>query len=216
MKDNAINVNGIDVYMHDIYYYVDEYIDDLKANQGYEDDEIKALMRKAPIFKGMLKYIYINIFKPDKNTKTYNNIKQNSNIDYGDIDLLNGLWDIYTSLCYKYLQIPTLLNFSLFTGISMDWFNDCKNGKIRAGGNEATSSHCQSVKNWLAECEAALYDGATTGNPGPMFLLKANYGYTEAPQRIEVVGQDKPQISMEELDRLRAERRELPQKPEFD
>lgn len=26
MKDNAVNVNGIDVYLHDIYYYSDKYI----------------------------------------------------------------------------------------------------------------------------------------------------------------------------------------------
>lgn len=212
MKDNTVSVNGIDIYTHKIYELVDEYI----YNLSDDPEESKMLMRRSPIFKGMLKYIYINIFKPDKNTKTYNNIRQNSNIDYGDIDLLNGLWDIYTSLCYKYLQMPTLLNFSLFTGISMDWFNDCKNGNIRAGGDPASSAHCQSVKKWLNECEAALYDGAATGNPGPMFLLKSNYGYTEAPQQIQVVGQDRPQISAEEIARLRAERRELPQKPEMD
>ena len=190
----------------------DEYINNLSD----DPEEIKLLMRKSPIFKGMLKYIYINIFKPDKNTKTYNNIKQNSNIDYGDIDLLNGLWDIYTSLCYRYLQCPTILNFSLFTGISVDCFNDWRNGNQRAGGDKATSAHRQSYQKWLKECESAAYDLALSGNPGGMFILKANYGYTETPQRIEVVGQDKPQINMEELARLRAERRELPKKPEFD
>lgn len=211
MKDNTVNVNGIDVYTDKIYMYADEYI----KNLSDDSEEIKSLMRKAPIFKGMLKYIYINIFKPDKNTKTYNNIKQNSNIDYGDIDLLNGLWDIYTSLCYKYLQCPTLLNFSLFSGIRHETLTDWTTGNTRANGDAASSAHCQSAKKWLKECESAAYDLALTGNPGGMFILKANYGYTEQPKRIEIVGQDKPQISMEELARLRAERRELPQKPEF-
>lgn len=211
MKDNIVNVNGVEIYTDKIRPCVDEYINNLSN----DEEEIKLLMRKAPIFKGMLKYIYINIFKPDKNTKTYNNIKQNSNVDYGDIDLLNSLWDIYTSLCYKYLQIPSLLNFSLFTGISMDWFNDCKNGNIRTGGDKATSAHCQSVKKWLSECEAALYDGATTGNPGPMFLLKANYGYTETPQRIEVFGQNAPQASREEIAQRYVSYKEIPQKPDL-
>jgi hypothetical protein len=29
-----------------------------------------------------------------------------------------------------------------------------------------------------------------SGNPGGMFILKANYGYTEAPQQIQFIGQD--------------------------
>lgn len=214
MKDNTVNANGIDVYTHKVYELADGYINNLSD----DPEEVKSLMRKSPVFKGMLKYIYINLFKPDKNTKTYNNIKQNSNINYGDIDLLNGLWDIYTSLCYKYLQIPSLLNFSLFTGISYDWFNDCKNGNIRTGGDEATSEHCQSVKKWLRECEGALYDGATTGNPGPMFLLKANYGYTEQPQRIELIGNGTPQESREQIAARYAGYigAEEPEKPELD
>lgn len=87
MKDNTVNANGIDVYTHKVYELADGYINNLSD----DSEEVKSLMRKSPVFKGMLKYIYINLFKPDKNTKTYNNIKQNSNINYGDIDLLNGL-----------------------------------------------------------------------------------------------------------------------------
>ena len=55
------------------------------------------------------------------------------------------------------------------------------------------------MKKWLKECESALYDSAMTGNPGAMFLLKANYGYTETPQRIEITGAQAPALSQEDI-----------------
>lgn len=207
MRDNTVKTDGVEVYTDKIYELVDEYIDNLSG----DPDEIKSLMRKPPIFKGMLKHIYLNIFKPDENTKTYNNIKHNSNIDYGDIDLLNNLWDIYTGLCYKYLQCPTILNFSLFTGISVDCFNDWNNGNQRAGSDGASSAHRQSYKKWLKECESAAYDSALAGNPGAMFILKANYGYTEQPQKIEFVGPGIPHEQPQEIVARRMQ--EIPERP---
>lgn len=194
MKNNAIKIDsGIEVYETEIHRYADEYINSLSDDAS----EITSLMRKPPIFKGLLKYININLFRITDKDKKYNN--KNSRIDYSDINLLNSLWDIYTGLCYKYLQNPTILNFSLFTGISMDAFNDWKTGKCRSNNDEISSKHSQSYKKWLSECEASLYDGAASGNPGSMFLLKANYGYTEQPQRIELIGNNQPAISKEEL-----------------
>lgn len=187
MKDNTVNANGIEVYENGIKMYADEYIQKLSPDV----DEIRVLIRKSQTFKGMLKYIYINLFKPDKNIKSYDGIRRNSNINYGDIDLLNSIWDIYTELCYKYLQCPTILNFSLLTGIDMTTFNSWDRGETRAqwgaDGEKVTSLHSQSYKKWKSECEAAAYDSALSGNPGAMFILKSNYGYTEQPQRIEVV-----------------------------
>lgn len=162
-----------------------------------DEEEIKGLMRKSQPFKGMLKYINNRLFKLKEGDIRYNN--KNSNIDYSDIDYINKLWDIYTSLCYRYLQTPTLLNFSLFTGIAHETLTDWTTGHYRAGEDAATSPHCQSAKKWLKECESALYDSAMTGNPGAMFLLKANYGYTETPQRIEITGSQAPALSHDEI-----------------
>ncbi len=181
---------GAEIYETRIHELADEYIQNLQDSEGYEDDEIKIMMRKSQPFKGMLKYIYNNLFKRTKKDINYNN--RNSNIDYGDINLLNGLWDIYTGLCYKYLQNPTILNFSLMIGVDNTTIDSWRRGEYRAGDEGASSARSQSVKKWLKECESALVDSAMTGNPGPMFLLKANYGYTEAPQRIEVVGGQLP------------------------
>lgn len=200
--------DGIEIYTNEIYRLADEYINSL-------DDP--TTITKSPIFRGMLKYIYLNLFRIRPDDIKYNN--KNSRIDYNDIDLLNGLWDVYTGLCYKYLQSPTILNFSIFTGIDTDTINTWRTGEYRGNGQGATSIYSVAVKRWQKECEAALYDGAATGNPGPMFLLKSNYGYTEQPQKIEIVGQGTPQMSAEELLRLRQERQEerraLPEKPDL-
>lgn len=187
--------NGTEVYKRDVDVIADEYI--AETFPDCDKDEIKTLMRKSQPFRGMLKYINSRLFKLKEGDIKYNN--KNSNIDYGDIDYIDKLWDIYTSLCYRYLQAPTLLNFSLFTGIAHETLTDWTNGHYRAGGDAASSAHCQSAKKWLKECESALYDSAMAGNPGAMFLLKSNYGYTETPQRIEITGAQAPALSQDEI-----------------
>lgn len=174
---------SIDVYENDIHRLFDEYVASL-------DDDIETpgiQVYRTPIFKGALKYIYNNMFKIGPKDIKYNN--KNSNLDYSDIDTIDGIWDIYTAICYKYRQNPTLLNFSILTGIAHETLTDWTNGNSR-NSKELGSSHSQSAKKWLKECESAAYDIALSGNPGGMFILKANYGYTEAPQQIQILGQD--------------------------
>lgn len=188
--------NGVEVHKTEIDEAAEDYIQET-FGADCEEDEIKLLMRKPQPFRGMLKYINNRFFKLKDGDIKYNN--KNSNIDYGDIDYINRLWDIYTSLCYRYLQNPTLLNFSLFTGIANETFSDWISGNYRGGTDGASSAHCQTAKKWQEECEAALYDTAMTGNPGAMFLLKSNYGYTETPQRIEITGANAPALSQEDI-----------------
>lgn len=196
MMGNTVRAeNGAEVYKEKVLEIADEYT--AETFPDCEEDEIKMLMRKSQPFKGMLKYINNRLFKLKDGDIKYNN--KNSNIDYSDIDYINRLWDIYTSLCYRYLQNPTLLNFSLFTGIANETFSDWINGNYRGGTDGASSVHCQTAKKWQEECEAALYDTAMTGNPGAMFLLKSNYGYTETPQRIEITGANTPALSQEDI-----------------
>ena len=193
---NAVRAeNGAEVYKEKVLEIADEYT--AETFPDCAEDEIKMLMRKSQPFKGMLKYINNRLFKLKDGDIKYNN--KNSNIDYSDIDYINRLWDIYTSLCYRYLQNPTLLNFSLFTGIANETFSDWISGNYRGGTDGASSIHCQTAKKWQEECEAALYDTAMTGNPGAMFLLKSNYGYTETPQRIEITGANAPALSQEDI-----------------
>lgn len=201
--------NGAEVYKEKVLEIADEYT--AETFPDCDEDEIKMLMRKSQPFKGMLKYINNRLFKLKDGDIKYNN--KNSNIDYSDIDYINRLWDIYTSLCYRYLQNPTLLNFSLFTGIANETFSDWISGNYRGGTDGASSVHCQTAKKWQEECEAALYDTAMTGNPGAMFLLKSNYGYTETPQRIEITGTQAPALSQEDIRQIadQARKESLPE-----
>lgn len=187
--------NGAEVYENKIYQLVDEYIGSL------EDPE--SINNNPSLFTGMIKYIYKHLFK-------------NNPVNNNDIEMLDNIFDIYTELCYKYIKRPTLLNFSLLVGISNDTFNAWKNGEYRAGTDGASSLHSLTVKKWLKECESALVDGATERNSvGCIFALKANYGYTEAPQRIEVVGGQIPdQAAADIAARHRIAQEERPELPE--
>ena len=188
---NAVKAeNGAEVYEDKIYYYADEYINTL--------DDPESINNNPSLFTGMVKYIYKHMFKPKRNDKVLYN--SNSVLDTGDIELLNNIWDIYTDLCYRYNKRPTLLNFSLLVGIGNDVFNSWIRGEYRAGENGASSPHCQTAKKWKAECESSLVDGATERNSvGCIFALKANYGYTETPQRIEITGANAPALSQEDI-----------------
>ena len=181
MANTVRAVDGSEIYETRIHEISDEYIE-------RELPEGETSINNNPsLFTGMIKYIYKRLFK-------YNPVNND------DITVLDDIWGIYTELCYKYNKRPTLLNFSLMVGVSNDTFNAWKNGEYRAGEGGASSAHSLTVKKWLKECESSLVDGATERNSvGCIFALKANYGYTETPQRIVITGAQAPALSQEEI-----------------
>lgn len=207
MSNTVRTENGIEVYEHDIKYYAEEYISQLPEKEN-------SINNNPSLFTGMVKYIYKHLFKPGKRDK----VKYNANtvLDTGDIELLNNIWEVYTELCYKYNKRPTILNFSLLIGIDNRTIDTWRRGEFRAGEDGASSAHSQTVKKWLAECESSLVDGATEKNSvGCIFALKANYGYTETPQRVEIVnGQQPEQIAADIAARHRIGQAEKPELPE--
>ena len=196
--------NGVEVYEDKIKYYADEYINTL--------DDPESINNNPSLFTGMIKYIYKHLFKPGKRDKVLSN--SNSNLDLSDIDLLDNIWSIYTELCYRYSKRPTILNFSLMIGVDNTTIDSWRRGEYRAGDEGTSSTRSQTVKKWLKECESSLVDGATERNSvGCIFALKANYGYTETPQRVEIVnGQTPDQVAADIAARHigRAKRPELP------
>ena len=182
--------NGAEVYETKIHYFADEYINTL--------NDPESINNNPSLFTGMIKYIYKHLFKPGKRDKVLYNT--NTVLDTGDIDTIDDIWSIYTELCYKYNKRPTLLNFSLLVGVSNDTFTTWEQGEYRGGGDGAGSAHSRTVKKWRKECESSLVDGATERNSvGCIFALKANYGYTETPQRIEITGANAPALSQEDI-----------------
>lgn len=190
MSNTVRAENGAEIYETKIHEYADEYINTL--------NDPESINNNPSLFTGMIKYIYKYLFKPKRTDKVLYN--SNSLLDTGNIDLLNNIWDIYTELCYKYNKRPTILNFSLLIGVSSDTIDTWRRGEYRTGSDGTSSVYSDSVKKWLKECESSLVDGATERNSvGCIFALKANYGYTETPQRIEVVGGQAPALSHDEI-----------------
>ena len=193
MSNTVTAENGAEIYETKIHYFADEYINTLSDPDGINNN--------PSLFTGMIKYIYKRLFK-------------NNPVNNDDISVLDNIFDIYTELCYRYNKRPTLLNFSLLVGISNDTFNAWKNGEYRAGEGGASSAHSLTVKKWLKECESSLVDGATERNSvGCIFALKANYGYTETPQRIEITGANAPALSQEDIRQIadQARKESLPE-----
>ena len=193
MSNTVRAENGAEIYETKIHYFADEYINTLSDPDGINNN--------PSLFTGMIKYIYKRLFK-------------NNPVNNDDISVLDNIFDIYTELCYRYNKRPTLLNFSLLVGISNDTFNAWKNGEYRAGEGGASSAHSLTVKKWLKECESSLVDGATERNSvGCIFALKANYGYTETPQRIEITGANTPALSQEDIRQIadQARKESLPE-----
>lgn len=196
-KKNTIQTqDGAEVYQSKILELADEYLESL-------DNPEDIYNPGTSYFNGMVKYISGHLFKRRK-------------LDYSDIDTLDDIWDIYTSLCYKYNKCPTIMEFCLLVNITRDTLWQWKTERTRAykyytaDGMEIknypawrinhqdeeyvkkpSNSHSDAVKKWSAECENALYRGAVEGNKvGCIFALKANYGYREtAPAPPEITSQ---------------------------
>ena len=118
-------------------------------------------------FTGLIKYIH-----------RHANITRDI---YADIDKLNDLWEIYTELCYRFNQKPTLMEYAILVGCSRDVIYSWANGEYRAGDvcKKLGSSRADTVKKWQEECRMGRYKSAAAGNVGGIFLCKAVDGMAE-------------------------------------
>ena len=80
---------------------------------------------------------------------------------------------------------------------------------------EYRASHNLTIEKWYKECEGSLLDGAIENNSiGCIFALKANYGYTETPQRL-IVEANNPGLSKQELEKLYKNNELIEVNPDF-
>lgn len=159
MKDNTeLAYNGTKVYTNAMQYYADEYITTLN-----KPDDIYT----SNVFTGLIKYIR-------------RNIKFNKDI-YESIDVLNDIWEMYTELVYKYMQKPTIEEFSLLIGIHRDTIYSWMNGETRKSdySERLGTSRSDTIKKWQDECRLGRYKSAASGNVGGIFLCKAVDGMVE-------------------------------------
>lgn len=159
MKDNTeLAYNGTEVYTNAMQYYADEYITTLN-----KPDDIYT----SNVLTGLIKYIR-------------RNIKFNKDI-YESIDVLNDIWEMYTELVYKYMQKPTIEEFSLLIGIHRDTIYSWMNGETRKSdySERLGTSRSDTIKKWQDECRLGRYKSAASGNVGGIFLCKAVDGMVE-------------------------------------
>lgn len=157
MKSNTVITDqGVEVYTSEINRLADEYIE---CELNNPDD-----IYNKQCFGGMIKYISKHINKPDINNMV----------------LLDSLWDIYASLCYKYKQTVTIERYCILISINRDTFYSWYNGETRNDySEELGASRSDTMKKWDGESESSWQDEASTGNPGAMFVLKARRGWQE-------------------------------------
>lgn len=163
-------------------------------------------------------YIYKILFKPDRDTVRLNN--KTSKLDYSDIYILNEILSIYIELCFRYKILPVIEDFSTLTGISRDTLYSWEKGEHRAVDAEATLKHSDIIKK-IREASQRMGIKDLHGNPIGQQSLANNWdgmglNFTQKEAVAHADAWKLPQISMDELVRLKAERRELPKKPEFD
>ena len=103
-------------------------------------------------------------------------------------------------------------------GVDNSTIDTWRKGEYRSGGDGANSARSATVKKWLKECESSLVDGATEKNSiGCIFALKANYGYSEGAQRVEITqGQTAEQVAADIAARHSITQNTVPTLPDFD
>lgn len=132
------------------------------------------------LFVDMLKYIYKHYLV---------DIIQNNN-GHGnryDYIMLDKIFDIYTSLVYRYKQNKrcSLLEFGIFTKIDSNTLYNAANGHTR----KLTLDELSTVKRWVKECENTLTNGSSVFE---IFLLKSQYRYNDNLAPVPVIDQGPP------------------------
>lgn len=173
MTDNTVNVNGAEIYTHRIFEIVDEYI-------GQELGGDKEKVKES--FVDMIFYISDRIPKPSND----------------DIELLDGIFDIYVRLCARYGVLPTLEIFSFLVGINRSTFTDWSNGEYRS-----STAHGNTVKKWFGICKSFVVN-RLHNKPGTdanlIFTAKAAYHMRETtPVPVESKPEYRHLASREEL-----------------
>lgn len=194
MVDNTIkdhDGNTTDVYADYIQLYVQEYI-----NTVLNDiDDIK----RKQCFAGMIKYVAKKI-APMVNTD--------------DLVMLDNLWDIYTGLCYRYNHVITIERYCILIGIARDTFYSWYKGEYRNDYcPELGATRSDVVKKWDRESESSWQDEATTGNPGPMFVLKARRGWSE---QAPAIGQSENRMLQRTAEQIASDYQDPKQLPKKD
>jgi len=150
------------------------------------------LLTDISVFNGLLRYIYIHVFKPDR--KTCRNCKLDYSLDSTMI-VLSDIFDYYcVSLCAPYGITPTIYGFSILTGIGVDTFTEWKNKD-----NNNIYKH-RLLEKIYATSEAGIASKALENNSiGAMFFLKSKFSWIETTTQNVNITRSSPKFTLEQL-----------------
>ena len=195
------------IYNNNIELYTDELI-----ISEYNSKPTEQLKQDRSFFPRLTQYLYNNYIGDllqNKLEHKLNNIKP----VYPDIKQLACIFDIYISLVYKYKfnNRPSILEFSILTGISREtiyrWLNgEVDNDIINSCIDEdkrrhITSEYSYTVAKWQSICEQSLVDG-NGEYVKEIFLLKAKHGYKDNNNDVTITVNHKSIVSADVLPAL--------------
>lgn len=187
---------GLEVYENQIESLFTQYCQDNNLQEQLDKHDIDDSHSYC-----IWRYIYINLFKPDKDTIRFNN--KTSKIDYSDIYLLFDILDIYIDLCFRYKIYPLINDFSTLTGISRETLYSWERGEYRRGEPNASFKHSDLIKK-IREATQIMTVKDLHGNPIGQQSLANNYDdaglmFTQKEIRAQAEANMVTQLSREEI-----------------
>ena len=195
------------VYNNNIELYTDELIE-----REYNSKPQEQLKQDRSFFPRLVQYLYNNYLGDLLQNKLEYRLKKIKQV-YLDIEQLDIIFDIYIGLIYKYKfnNRPSLLEFSLLTGISRDTLYKWLNGDVDKDiidncvdddkRRHVTSDYAYTVAKWQTTCEQALVDG-NGEYVKEIFLLKAKHGYKDNNNDVTITVNHKAIVSADVLPEL--------------
>lgn len=192
------------IYQNNIYALVDDLKQDNQF-KGLTDEEIK---NNKSFFPRLVNYIYNSYLGELLQNKLEYKLQGIKPI-YPDIKQLDDLFNIYINLVskYKWNNRPSILEFSILTGIARETFYNWLKGNISNIGTDKdkrkyiTSEYINTVQKWVGICEQSLVDG-NGDTIKEIFILKSKYGYREQDKEITININNKPLVSADDLPKL--------------
>ena len=152
-----------EIFLNQLDVVADEFISDLSE----QDKE------KPTTFLRLLKYVYVQCFKPQK-TLQYN---CKSVLKDADTAVIEAVWDWYCSLALSFGRTPTVLQFCTLTGFNRHTLQDWREGNTRKETNEYSAVSEKMKQESEAFLEARAYE---SNSVGAIFGLKASHFWREA------------------------------------